>query len=525
MPVAQHSYVIPENQSISALVSLLTKSFSVRFLPETIYHRVFYDTFDWRLTRNGSTLEVQDDGPSPRIYWRADRDSKAKIQLGLKKVPRLADDLPAREFRQQLKSVISVRELSPRIKIRIKRQSLAVLDDSEKIVVRLYFDVYWYSPSKLRAARVLTKRLLIKAVKGYAENYQQVEAFIAEMPLPVPFQTAQDNVTKLALIASGISAGEHTTSLNLRLDPFMADVQALKMILLRLLEIMQQNTSGTIKGRDTEFMHDYRVALRKIRVLLKQLDLHYPQEVNTEYRRFFSRLGKLSNPVRDLDVFLMQQEGYQADFETSDWQQLQALRDYLLLSRAEAQNKLVEELKSSRYRETIKRWRDHLKNSATESDAADGSAKPVYKLADELLREVNQQTLKQGKTVTPNSDAETLHSLRKTFKQLRYLMEFFSSLYPAVELRALTQSLTDIQDNLGLFNDRHFQVSMVQAFIQQSKNIAAIEAAEKLIQILQQQQDEAGTSFKDSFKKYASSASQKKFNALFVDYHQGKMKL
>jgi CHAD domain-containing protein len=104
-------------------------------------------------------------------------------------------------------------------------------------------------------------------------------------------------------------------------------------------------------------------------------------------------------------------------------------------------------------------------------------------------------------------------------------MEFFSSLYPAVELRVLTQSLTDIQDNLGVFNDRHFQVAMVQAFIQQSKDEEAIKASLQLIHILEQQQDEAGKNFKDSYKIYASSASQKKFNVLFVDYHQGKMKL
>ena len=525
MSVDQHSFIIPEDQSISALVSSLQKTFSVRVQEETVYHRVFYDTFDWRLSKHGSILEVDDDGLTPRIYWQQDKDAELKIQLGLRKAPRLAGDLPTGEFRQQLQSVISVRELLPRTRIRIKRQAFAVLDENDKVVVRLYFDVYWYSPSKLRAARVLTRRLLIKAVKGYVEDYQRVEAFFVDMPLPNPLRSAPDNVLKLAQIASGINISDYSTSLNLRLDPFMHDDQALKMILLRLLEIMQQNTSGSIKGRDAEFMHDYRVALRKIRVVLKQLNLHYPQAVSTEYRRFFSRLGKLTNPVRDYDVFLMQLESYQADFETSDWQQLQPLRDYLLLSRAQAQNKLIEELKSSRYRQTIKQWREYLKHSAAENDATDNPGKPVYRLADELLREVNQQTLKQGKIITRNSDAETLHSLRKSFKQLRYLMEFFSSLYPAVELRVLTQSLTDIQDNLGVFNDRHFQVAMVQAFIQQSKDEEAIKASLQLIHILEQQQDEAGKNFKDSYKIYASSASQKKFNVLFVDYHQGKMKL
>jgi len=538
MTVDQHSYNIPEDQSISALVSLLKESFPVRILPETVYHRVFYDTFDWRLTRNGSSLELLDDGPSPSIYWRADSDSKPRIQLGLRKVPHLADDLPACALRQQLKPVIGVRELSPRIKIRIKRQSLAVLDENEKVVVRLHFDVFWHSPSKLRAARVLTRRLMIKAVKGYAEDYQRVEAFFADLPPPAPFQTAQDNVLKLALIASGIISLEYSTSLKLRLDPFMPADQALKMILLRLLEIMQQNTSGTIKGKDTEFMHDYRVALRKIRVVLRQFKLYYPQDASNEYRRFFSKLTELTNPVRDIDVFLMQLENYEAVFDPSDWQQLQSLRDYLLLSRAEAQNKLNEELKSSRYRQTIKQWRDHLKHSTTDVDTSDDAGKPVYRLADEMLAEINQQVLKQGKAISRNVDADALHELRKSFKQLRYSMDFFSSIYPAVELRALTQSLTDIQDDLGIFNDRHQQVGMVQAFIQQAfidqsgdeaeiqaAIPAAIKASEELMQILQQQQDDAAKDFKVSFKKYASAASQKKFNALYVDYHQGKMKL
>ncbi len=124
---------------------------------------------------------------------------------------------------------------------------------------------------------------------------------------------------ELALIASGVSTGEYSTRLNLRLDPDMPDAQAVKKILLRLLEIMQQNTSGTIKGRDTEFMHDYRVVIKKIRVALKQANTVHPQEISTEYKSFFSQLGKLTNPVRDLDVFLLQLQNYQADFDQSSW--------------------------------------------------------------------------------------------------------------------------------------------------------------------------------------------------------------
>lgn len=518
MPDNQHSFVIPDDQSIPALVSLLQETFPVQVQAEAVYKRVFYDTFDWRLYKSGCALEVHDDGQSHRIYWRADKDGKLKIQLGLKKMPRFAADLPVYEFRQQLQSVIAVRELLPQIKMRIKRQSLAVLDKDKKIVVRLNLDVYWYSTSRLRAAKVLTRRLTIKAVKGYSDDFRLVEEFF----LAMHWQPAMDNVMKLALIASGVNTGEYTTRLNLRLVPDMSDEQAFKIILLRLLEIMQQNTSGSIKGRDTQFMHDYRVAIKKIRVALKQINNAHPQAVNTEYKHFFSKLGNLTNPVRDLDVFLLQLENYQPDFKKSGWQQLKPMHEYLLSTRKEAQKKFVEELKSSQYRELIEQWHDYLEHSETPGSSSDSSGKEVYKLADKLLWGINQQTLAQGNAITENSDTEALHELRKTFKKLRYLIEFFNSLYPAGNLRVLIQLLIDVQDSLGEFNDRYIQIGMVKAFIEQCPDGDAIKASEQIITILEQQQQAAGKKFRDSFMAYSSSANQNKFKEMFVDYYKRK---
>jgi CHAD domain-containing protein len=535
MPENQHSFVVPDDQDIPALISLIQETFPVQVLADTVYHRVFYDTFDWRLHKHGAVLEVHDDGKSHRIYWRADKDGRLKIQLGVSKVPHLAADLPAGEFRRQLQPVIAVRELLARIKLRIKRQSFAVLDKNKKIVVRLNLDTYWYSPGKLHADRVLTRRLTIKAVKGYARDYQRVEDFFLSRqqptqestplatPFPVPMQTAQDNVMKLALIASGVSTDDYTTRLILRLDPEIPAEQVFKEILLRLLEIMRQNTAGCIKGRDTEYMHDYRVAIRKIRVALKQLNQLDPQAVSTEYKDFFSMLGDLTTPVRDLDIFLHQLEQLKPDVETSVWQQLQPLRDYLLHSRAEAQKKFVAELKSSHYRETIKKWSDYLVQSETEKVDAGKPVREVSKLSDELLCAINQKTLQHGKAIAKNSNAEAMHELRKSFKKLRYLMEFFRGLYPAGKsLRELIQTLVDVQDDLGAFNDRHIQIAMVKAFIEQSNDKEAIKAAEQFIKNLAQQQLEAGKRFKDSYAVYASSASQDIVKEMFVDYYGRK---
>jgi CHAD domain-containing protein len=538
MPDNQHSFIIPEDQSVPALVSLLQEAFPVQVQAESVYHRVFYDTFDWRLFKHGSALEVHDDGKSHRIYWRADKDGKLKIQLGLNKIPHLAAELPAGDFRQQLQSIITVRELLSRVKVRINRRSFAVLDKHKKIVVRLYFDTYWYKPSKLRAAKVLTKRLTIKAVKGYTEDYKQVEALLLAMPVSEPLadeqldpllypqpsllQSAQDNVMKLALIAMGVSTNEYTTRLNMRVEHDMPAQQVLKEVMLCLLDIMQHNTAGCIRGRDTEYMHDYRVAIRKIRVALKQLKHMDAQAAYTEYKTLFSRLGELSNPVRDLDVFLLQLENLRPQFEESGWQQLQAFREYLSHSRAEAQKILTDELKSSRYHDDIKKFRDYLRDDGEGSGTSDKPGIAIYKLADEKLWQITQLALKQGNTITDNSDAEAVHELRKIFKQLRYLIDFFQGLYPAVQLRELIQTLIDVQDELGEFNDRSIQIGMVKAFIEQSKDEGAIKAAEQLIEILHQQQHEAGQNFKHSYASFSSSGSQKKFKEIFVEYYGGK---
>lgn len=509
----QLDFVIPENLGIAELVSLLQNNFTVRVLAETVNNRSFYDTFDWRLYKNASVLELHDDGRSHKIYWRAGKDAKLKIQSGLKKVPRLANHLPACEFHQQLQSVISVRELTPRIKIRINRQPLAVLDKNEKVVVRINFDKYWCNPSRMRAGKLLGKRLSIKAVKGYPKAYQQVKAFFQEMKL----HPAQDNMMKLALAIKGESAGEYTTKLNLRLDPDLSAEETFKEILLRLHEIMRQNTSGSINGRDTEFMHDYHDTIQKIRCALNQISDVLPPAESTKYNEFFSKLGELTSPVRNLDVFLLQLENYQENMEQSERQQLQPFGEYLLHSRAEAQKKFIESLKSSQYRENIKLWSEYLERPGADNLPPDN---PV-KVADELIWDVYQQTLKQGKAISRNGKAEALHELHKSFKRMCYLMEFFLSFYPVGKMRVLIQLITELEKDLDNFDELNFHLGIAKEFVNQSMNVDAIKACEQMITILQQQQQNTIESFKHHYSTYSASATKKQFNDMFIDYHKG----
>jgi hypothetical protein len=187
-------FVYPTDQGFSELITSLQNTFPVRLQAETVSYRIFYDTVDWLLYNNGSALEMIEDSQSSRIYWRADKYGQLRIQLGISQAPRLASDLPQCEFRKQLASVISVRELAPKIRVKIKRIPLLILNNNGKVVVRINLDENWFYPDRARAGSVLSKRLTIKSVKGYAEACQQVEGFIRSMEL----RPAQDNLMKLA---------------------------------------------------------------------------------------------------------------------------------------------------------------------------------------------------------------------------------------------------------------------------------------------------------------------------------------
>lgn len=513
----QLDLVIPVDQGFSELIASFKNNFNTHIQTETVNYRVLYDTFDWLIYKNGAALEAHEDGSSRRIYWRADRDSDLRIQLGLKQVPQLASDLPDCELHRQLQSVISVRELVPRIKIKIKRSPLVVLDKNEKVVARVNFDEHWYFPSKTRAGVVLGKRITVKPVKGYAEEFNRVVDFFH----PLGLQQAEDNIMKLALAESGMSTSEYTTKLNLILDPEMTAEYALKQILLRLLEIMQQNTAGAVRGVDTEFMHDYRVSIRKTRSALTQINNVLAQDSITRFNKFFSGLGKLTTPVRDLDVFLLKLDSYQGDLKKPAHSQLQPLREHLQLSRVTAQKRFVDTLKAEEYRQTIQEWREFLENTEPTMPPLENTGKKVYVLASQLIWNMYQHALEEGNAITDDTEAEALHELRKTCKKLRYLMEFFQSLYPAREIRELIQALKGLQDNLGVFNDLHVHAHILKKFIKQNSDTAAKKACKQMIRSLEQRQAETRNRFAERFAAFASEDVQSEFKELFVDTKQG----
>ncbi len=118
-----------------------------------------------------------------------------------------------------------------------------------------------------------------------------------------------------------------------------------------------------------------------------------------------------------------------------------------------------------------------------------------------------------GRAIDDDTPAEALHELRKQGKELRYLLEFFSSLYPAEVVKPMVASLKGLQDVLGRFQDREVQAELLRSL---GDEIAALEggaaalmAMGVLVQRLGEEQAQAREQYAERFAGFAAKSQRK----------------
>ena len=99
------------------------------------------------------------------------------------------------------------------------------------------------------------------------------------------------------------------SALSLDLPPTVrADVGA-RQIHLALLGILVANEPGVRANLDTEFLHDFRVAVRRTRSLLRQIRDVFPPDAVQHFSTEFAWVGRLTGPPRDIDVLVLALRG------------------------------------------------------------------------------------------------------------------------------------------------------------------------------------------------------------------------
>ncbi len=510
-------FIIPEGVRFEDLQSTIQKNNRILTEPSRMADRTYYDSFDWRLYLNNSLLEGTRDGSENLLVWRPLKGKGRDLRLRTGRMPRFARDLPAGQFRDLLEPVLEMRELASRVRIRSRTHTLRVLNRDEKTVAYLVVEENTLPRQQGKRPGKLDDRAIIIPVKGYPKPCNELVKFLQASGLT----PAQHDLMLAALATIGEIPGSYSSKLNLKLDPAMRADRATKVILHRLLEVMLQNEDGTRTGTDSEFLHDFRVAIRRTRSALTQIKEVFPKQTTERYKTEFAWMGTITSPSRDLDVYLLNFDKYRDSLPAAVQADIEPLREFLIRHQKIELRALVKALNSARYRRLIKNWRDFLEQPVNERSTLKNSWRPVTEVACERIWRIYRRVIREGNAINAESPADDLHELRKTCKKLRYLMEFFQSLYPATRIRELIRKLKTLQENLGDFQDYEVQVTTLKTFSHQMVAEGEVSpdtllAMGMLIDGLERRQHQARKTFTGRFADFSLSKNQGHFRKLFA---------
>ena len=146
-------------------------------------------------------------------------------------------------------------------------------------------------------------------LRGYEKDAAEIITLLED---ELGLQPEAQDLLLRALAALGKEPATSASKLDIPLEPELRADAALRRILLVLLETMERNEAGTSADLDSEFLHDFRVAVRRTRSLFSQVKGVLPPTPLERFRAEFKWLGQVTGPTRDLDVYLLEMDGSRA---------------------------------------------------------------------------------------------------------------------------------------------------------------------------------------------------------------------
>jgi CHAD domain-containing protein len=479
--------------------------------------RTWLDTFDWRLYRAGLVLEYSHAKRTGRLLLTQDGAVQAEqpVTGWRPRRPTLAENLPAGPVRDRISKLTSPRALLPVVRAVSTVSVTRLLNADGKTVARLIVDSSTVTGADLTVQ--LPPRLAVAEVRGYPGQARRAARLLADVPGVTP---AIQPLFTAALDALGRHPGDYSSGVDVEITAQMPAPVAVAGLLLRLLDTMELNVDGVLRDIDTEFLHDFRVAVRRTRSAIKLLGEVLPAGLAEHYAAEFKWLGDLTTPTRDLDVHLLgfgAMAGHLADGSAAD---LEPFRAFLLRRRAREFRRLAAALRTARFRAITDGWRKALLEARDARRPRGGST--AAELAVGRTGRAFRKVATRGAAITAASPPESLHDLRKRSKELRYLLEFFAPLYDPLVYRKVLGDLKQLQDCLGEFQDSQVQREEIHAMAdaivaERVAPAATLLAMGEVAAWLAISQAEAREDFAQRFAKFAGPAGQQRVRTLLAE--------
>jgi CHAD domain-containing protein len=507
-----HSFLV-NNKENNQIIKMMGRVCSVKKAVPKSVKRIYYDTFDLCLQKKG--LIFYKTGTNYVLQPINIENNVKPITFKFSRQLKFWQDFPTSDLKNKFSPLLGVRALIAFASLKSDLQFCSIVDSEEKIVAKVSFENFSLDNSGVFLGKVLT----LIPIKGYNKHYNKLFDMFAEQKWIRSLK--QKDFIQLIVEAGGIIPVKYSAKPASIDESQMSSEEAAKKILCSLIGVIKINEDGVVKDIDTEFLHDFRVAIRRTRSILSLLKIVFNEDAVLSYKLGFASLAGSTNKLRDYDVYLLNKDSYQQILPPHLHRGLNQFFINIKKRKKYEHKKLVQRLNSSSYREFITSWEEFLENDSDIFNSINSTV-PIVDLARKHIYGRFKKILKKGGKINKESPDSNIHDLRLDCKKLRYLVEFFSGLFPGEDITALISQLKKLQDCLGEFNDYSIQqihledyLLTVNASASSSIELAATIGA--LITASYQEKQKRRNAFFKIFRTFAGIKNINLYIKLFKD--------
>lgn len=243
------------------------------------------------------------------------------------------------------------------------------------------------------------------------------------------------------------------------LGPKQTSAEAFHLLASQGMQMWQANLLGSLTSPEQEFVHQFRVSLRRLNSLLKVFKPVLPDRYQAKWSKRVKGLSQITGDIRDLDVM---RSGILAPMLHSDIPETVSNAEAMLAALDGAKQEAAEQLQQLRYGGPVLLFARDLQDLDI-----DDFPKNLSRFAEKQLVGLHRNAVKRLARTLKAPTPESAHRYRIALKHLRYSCEFFAPLFDDAEMVEYTKAIAGLQDAFGFINDFHVALSRLQDWVAQ----------------------------------------------------------
>ncbi|QJR16648.1 CYTH and CHAD domain-containing protein [Usitatibacter palustris] len=295
----------------------------------------------------------------------------------------------------------------------------------------------------------------------------EVEIEVLEGPRDAAFDLAHSLMKVVRLRPSAVTKAQRGNRLvrnaelaprkasAVELEASMSIARAARAIVGTALDQLQANEEDLLVSNDPEFVHQARVALRRMRSALRLFRDELGDPRTEQWREALGDIARAFGGARDWDVFATEVlPSLRKSF--GDAKLSRSLASRATARRMRERDTAREALRSAAYATLVLDLARWLSDEPPPRIAGES----LTDFASALIRKRHKRLLADAKQLAKRSPEER-HQIRIDAKRLRYCVDGFASLFKDSRVEKYSRALGRLQDVLGRANDATTAMQLV----------------------------------------------------------------